>query len=80
MSGIQGWCEADRCEGECAGCGNAAGLRWFCGNPEDALTADQWVEVGVHSTGSTISWNGPDRTGPNSHTILRNGPDELDIT
>ena len=39
MSGIQGWCEVGRCEGECARCGNAAGLRWFCGNPEDALTA-----------------------------------------
>ena len=25
--------------------------------------------------GSTNSRNGPDRTGPNSHTILRNGPD-----
>ena len=46
MSGIQGWCEADRCEGECAGCGNAVDLQWFCGNPEDALTADQWVELG----------------------------------
>ena len=28
-----------RCEGECTGCGNAAGLRWFCGNSKDALTA-----------------------------------------
>ena len=27
-------------------CGNAEGLQWFCGNPEDALTADQWVELG----------------------------------
>ena len=26
--------------------------------------------------GSTNSRNGPDRTGPNSHTILRNGPDK----
>ena len=25
-------------------------------------------------------FHGTDRTGPNSHTILRNGPDELDIT
>ena len=48
MSGIQGWCEADRCEGEHARCGNATGLRWFCGNPDDALTADQWVELGVY--------------------------------
>ena len=29
-----------------ARCGNAEGLQWFCGNPEDALTADQWVELG----------------------------------
>ena len=50
MSGIQGWCEAGRFESECAGCGNAAGLQWFCGNPEDTLTADQWVELGVRST------------------------------
>ena len=28
------------CEGECAECGNAVGLQWFCGNPEDAPTAD----------------------------------------
>ena len=46
MRGIQGWCEAGRGEGECAGFGNAAGLQWLCGNPEDALTADQWVELG----------------------------------
>ena len=26
---------------------------------------------------STISWNGPDRTGPNHHTILRNGTDQV---
>ena len=25
-------------------------------------------------------FHGTDRTGPNSHTIVRNGPDELDIT
>ena len=48
MSGIQGCCEADRCEGEYARCCNATGLRWFFGNPDDALTADQWVELGVH--------------------------------
>ena len=30
--------------------------------------------------GSTISRNGPDRTGPNSHTIFQNRPDKLDVT
>ena len=55
MSGIQGWCEAGRGEGECAGCGNAEGLQLFCGNPEDVLTADQWVELGVRSTSEVPS-------------------------
>ena len=64
ISGIQGWCEAGRFESECAGCGNAEGLRWFCGNPEDALTADQWVELGLRSTSEVssgfkrVSWHG----------------------
>ena len=55
MSGIQGWCEVDKCEGECVGCGNAEGLQWFCGNPEDALIADQWVELRVRSTSKVSS-------------------------
>ena len=33
------------------------------------------LEGGI--TGSTIPRNGPDRTGPNSHTILRNGTDNI---
>ena len=55
MSGIQGWCEVGRFESECAGCGNVAGLQWFCGNPEDALTVGQWVELGVRSTSEVSS-------------------------
>ena len=34
-----------------------------------------WVMMG-----STISWNGSEQTGPNSHTILWNELDKLDVT
>ena len=44
------------------------------------LYAIEWVYRLLSLKGSTISQNGLDRTGPNSHSILRNGPDELDIT
>ena len=53
-------------------------VRWWQTARNDHIIT--FVFILLNYKGSTISRNGTDRIGPNSHTILRNGPDKLKVT
>ena len=62
--------------------GKNYGAAMFLVNETGVIKCIESCDESAHKTvmqGSTISRNGPDQTRPNSHTILQNGPDKLDV-